>query len=286
MQVAGDDPLVTPAYAGIGGWFQRIGGVFRRSWKSLLAVFVITTALPAVAIGAATVALTAFVLMPWQKEILRASAAQESPRFDVDPAVVFEVIGATILVIIVLVILQAAGYAAATYVATREAAGLPVPLGEALGYGLRRCLGLAGWNLVTGLLIALGTLACVLPGIYVAAATALVGPIYMFERRRPVARSFDVFHKNLGRVLGRLALAVVIVYGGSFVVGMLESVANAVLGSTDPSVALPAAMGVSVVGSLLGLPFTMFMFVAVLLTYTEQRGYEAPTDAGILAANL
>jgi hypothetical protein len=281
-----EDPLVTPPGVGVNGWFQRIGGTLKRSWKSLVLVFAITFLLPTVVLAVAGVLAAATFLVPFQKELMDASGAGREPHFQFDIKITAGVVVIGVVVVIALLFLQFAGYAAAAHTTTREAAGLPVTLGESLGYGFRRCAGLLGWNLVTILLIMLGTLACLLPGIYVAAATALVGPVYLFERQRPIARSFEIFHRNLGRILGRLALVVVIFYGGSIVIGIVQGIANAALGSTDPTVALPGAIGVSVFGAILRLPLTIFLIIGILLTYAEQRGHEAPATSASLAAEL
>jgi hypothetical protein len=284
------DPLVNPPGAGVNGWFQRIGGVFKRSWKSLAVIFAITELLPAVVLAVAAVLLSASLLIPFQKEIVDASNDQRDPNFDFAFGSVFGFIGIVFVLVFVLLFLQMAGYAAATFVATREAAGLPTTVGEALSYGFRRCFGLTGWNFLAGLLVLAGAIACILPAFYVIAATALVGPLYLFERGRggqgPISRSFSIFHQNLGRILGRLALIVAIYYGGSIVVSIIENIANAVLGSQDPTVALSGAIAVSVAGAVIGVPLTMFLFVGILLTYAEQRAHEAPVSAPQLAAEL
>ncbi|MDM4777965.1 hypothetical protein QTS76_01630, partial [Micromonospora sp. b486] len=46
-------------------------------------------------------------------------------------------------------LLQAVGWAAGTWVVTRQAAGEPTGLGAAFRYGLRRALGLWGWTLLS-----------------------------------------------------------------------------------------------------------------------------------------
>src|SRR4029078_6053309 len=111
-----------------------------------------------------------------------ATVDQRSPRFDVDSGALFGFLGIVLLAAILLLFVETAGYAAATYHATREAAGMPTTLGESLAYGFRRCVGLAGCTVLVALLALLGVVACVLPAFYVLAATALVGPIYLFER--------------------------------------------------------------------------------------------------------
>ncbi|MCP2325748.1 hypothetical protein HDA40_004255 [Hamadaea flava] len=295
------DPLVNPPYAGIGGWFGRMSSVFQRSWKSIAAVFAITHLLPSIVLAVVSAVGTAAVLVPWQQEVLDAAESGENPRFDTLLGPFLGLMGALVVAAVLFTVVEAAGYAAGTYVVTRDAAGAPTSVGDALRYGFRRCLGLFGWNLLTALLIIAGAVACVLPAFYVLAATALVGPIYLFERRTPIGRSFTIFNNNLGRVLGRLAMILVILIGGSIVTSTVENVLNLAFGglgsfSADPgsSVQLAGQTGLSMagsavvagVGAVIGLPFTMIQFVGILLTYAEQRGHEGPVSAGSLAAEL
>ena len=56
--------------------------------------------------------------------------------------------------------------------------------------------------------------------------------------------------------------------------------------STDPTLLIVAAMISSVFSLIIQLPVTMFTFAGILLTYTEQRGYESQVNTGQLAAEL
>jgi hypothetical protein len=287
------DPLVNPPFAGIGGWFSRMSAVFQRSWKSIAAVFAVTHLVPAIALAVLGAIGTATILLPWQREVMRSAETGEDPRFSTLASPLFGFIGVVLVAVLLLGILQAAGYAAGTYAVTREAAGVATPMSDVLRYGFRRCLGLFGWNFLSGLLIFVGALACILPGFYVVAATALVGPIYLFERRTPIGRSFSIFNNNLGRVLGRLAMILLIAIGGSIVASTVENVLNLMINGTG-TISTVGPADVSVVGSavvagigaVLGLPFTMIEFVGILLTYAEQRGHEGPATTGTLAAEL
>ncbi|WP_157545568.1 hypothetical protein [Hamadaea tsunoensis] len=288
-----NDPLIAPPNAGIGAWFARVWGTIGRSWKSLAAIFAITNLLPTAALAVGGVLLAALIVAPMERDALASSSGQtdaQSGDFTL-PAFALGFILIALVVVLVLLFLQSVGYAAATYSATKAAAGTPVPLGTALGYGFRHGLGLFGWNFVSALLILLGFAACILPSIYVYAATALVGPIYLFERRRPIGRSFSIFNTFLGRILGRLAMTALVGIGFSFVVNILENIANAALGSADtlnadnPAILVPQLI-VAGAGAVLTLPATIFQFAAILSTYAEQRGYEAPVRVGQLAAEL
>jgi hypothetical protein len=280
------DPLSNGPGLGVSGWFHRVGGIFRRSGKRLLLIFVILQLVPAVFFAVISVLAAVNFLSPLQKELQQSTVEQRNPTFDLDTSKLWPLVGAALVGGLIFLFLQAAGYAAATHSATRQAAGIPTTLGESLAYGFRRCAGLAGWIFLVGLLTALGTVACILPGFYVLAATALVGPIFIFERHAPISRSFRIFNQNLGRILGRLALTAVIYYGCAIVVSIAESIANAILGSTDPTLNTGAAIGVSIGGTILTIPITIFMFACILVTYAEQRAYEGPTPATTLAAEL
>lgn len=270
-----DDPLINPPNSGLNGWVSRIVDMFKRSWKSMLAIFAITQILPM--IGMAVLVVVGMLAI--------GGTALVTGRFD--PEAGFEpneqllaigiplIVLAVFVLIVTFLIMQAAGYAAATYAVTREAAGLPAPLGQSLRYGFRRSLGLAGWQFLVFLIIAGGVLACILPSFYFYAATALFGPIYLFERRNPIGRSFSIFNNNLGRVLGRLAL----ILAATFAVGMLNGVFDlagqlVARDSDDPTLIIGGTVVSNVVGLLIQLPLAMLTFSAILLTYTEQRGYE------------
>ncbi|MEV6522429.1 hypothetical protein AB0M43_10840 [Longispora sp. NPDC051575] len=280
--VPAEDPLINPPHTGIDGWFRRIAAMFKRSWSSLLAIFAITQILPILATAGVGIvfAVALLDLPPFNGE------RSVDGEFDDDRflSTLLPLLGVVLVVVLVLTVLRSAGYAAATYAATRQAGGIPVRLGEALAYGFRRCLGLFGWQVVVGLLMTAGLLACVLPGIYVYAATALVGPIFLFERGgSPIGRSFSIFNNNLGRILGRLALLLVATVAVGFAGNVFDQIGAAAADATHDVSAIVTAGAISaLLGLLLELPLAMLTFSGILLTYTEQRGYEGATTATLI----
>jgi hypothetical protein len=288
-----NDPLINPPNTGINGWFTRIGWLFKRSWKSMMAIFAITHILPLVGFGAigvvAVLALTEYI-GPMTTTSSQFPGSTTTTTDELPDWLAFGFVGVFLLIlllVVVFMVLQMAGYAAATYAATRDAIGQPVRLGHALGYGFRRSLGLAGWQIVVSLLVILGAIACILPGIYVYAATALFGPIYLFERSSPISRTFRIFNNNLGRVLGRLAIILAATIVAGLVGNMFDLIGQAATGnSTDPTLVIAAAVIGSLFSVVIQLPLSMFTFAGILLTYTEQRGYEAPVNSGQLATEL
>ncbi|MEH1165635.1 hypothetical protein V6V47_09630 [Micromonospora sp. CPCC 205539] len=277
------DALVTPPGAGLGGWFERCSGALRRGWRLLVPIMLLTQVLPA-----AVVAVIQLGLDPtagWAPEAGVNSSADLPDSFVADVATLVAVlIGGSLL----LGLVQALGWAAGSWVITRQAVGEQVDLGSALRYGLRRALGLWGWSLLIGLIIGVGVCFCVLPGIYLAFALSMAGPVYLFERQNPIGRSFRMFHDRLGLLLGRVALVAGAVIVGTIVPTVLEGVGSAPFG-TDPLASPGTAVGVVVVTgvtAVLTLPAHLAQLIGLLVTYAEQRAHEAPVNSAGLAAEL
>ncbi|MFU8853303.1 hypothetical protein ACNAW0_20280 [Micromonospora sp. SL1-18] len=275
------DPLVTPPYAGIGGWFARCGGAVRRGWRQLLPIMLLTQAVPAAVISVLTL-----VLVPAAEPVNGPNGAPVLPDGYFQD--VFAFYGAVALAALIFGPLQSAGWAAGTWVVARQAAGEQSGVGAALRYGLRRALGLWGWSIVATLLISVGTCLCVLPGIYAAFAVALLGPVYLFERHEPIGRAFRMFHQRFGMVLGRVALVAAAVILGSLVRWVIEAVGQLPFG-TQPMATPGTAAGavaVSLVAAVLVTPVYLAQLVGLLVTYAEQRAHEGPVNTALLAAEL
>ncbi|MGB2571090.1 hypothetical protein ACPFP2_21960 [Micromonospora citrea] len=274
-----DDPLVNPPHAGVNGWFARCAGAVRRGWRLLLPLLFLTQVLPGL-----VVSLVSLVFGPGAGEELPADGSLPD-GFLTDLAVFGS---AVFLASLLFSLVQCVGWAGGTWVVARQAAGEPVDLGGAFRYGLRRALGLWGWQLLISLLVMVGVCFFVLPGIYLAFALALAGPVYLFERQNPIGRSFRFFHDRLGLVLGRVGLVALALFAGAVVGFVLETVATAPFGA-DPlgtPVSTAVVVAVTLVSSLLTLPVQVIQLVGLVATYAEQRAQEGPVDAARLAAEL
>lgn len=284
-----NDPLVNDSTtAGIGGWFNKITGVFTRSGKTLLPLFAVTFFVPAVVVGiVGGVGGSALVELLNSQD---ASVAAAAPPYELFAG------AAVIAVFLSLIasVLQFAGYAGATYIATKEAAGLTVRWTEGLAYGFRRCMGLFGWYMLTGLAIGIpaaliafclfnvasvfAVLVIIPLAFYAVMAASMVGPAYLFERRNALGRSFGLFHGAPGRMSGRLAL-IGLVY--MLISGAAEAagVVSAAVPVTVPQLPIQAVAAVIVAGvQAAGL---MVIFAGILVTYAERRG-----DEGSLTPHL
>lgn len=265
------DPLVTGVAEGFGGWFNRLFAVLRRSWKSLLLISWVMFAVP-IAVFAIVVGISfgrLFVLAP-------PGSAQPST---IDGAEV----GSFLLVILVGVVLigylTSASQAAAVWTVTRQAVGRPAPLGGALAYGLRHGLRLWGWSLAYGLIVGIGLVACILPGLYFAVAGCLYVPVALYRRgMSPIGTSFSLVNKSFWGSLGRMALLLVMVYGVQLVLGVPVQIASA------RSQALGVAL--SVILQVLTAPLVLVLNVGALLLFAELWNKRQPTSAGELDAAL
>ncbi|MGC4894945.1 hypothetical protein [Micromonospora sp. DT31] len=275
------DPLVNPPHAGIGPWFARCWGAVRRGWRQLLPIMLLTQAIPA-----AVISVISLFLTPTGDLSTGPDGAPVLP--DGYWQNLFALYGVILAATLIFGPLQAIGWAAGTWVVTRQAAGEPTGLGAAFRYGVRRALGLWGWTLVVSLLVTLGFCLCVLPGVYAAAALALFGPVYLFERQDPIGRSWRMFHRRFGMVLGRVALVVAAVIVASLLEVVVSAVSTAAFGA-DPMATAGTAIGalvLALVAASLTAPASLAQQVGLVVTYAEQRAQEGPVTAGRLAAEL
>jgi hypothetical protein len=276
------DHLVPPPNSGFDAWYTRVVATVRRSWRPLLVVLGLTHVLPTLVLGGIVIMYVALV----RPEALRQSGTEPFEGPDVAPFIGGLVFFAIVFILVVS-LLQAIGYAAATWIVVREAAGEPAEPGEALRYGARRMMGLWGWTLLSSLIMAGGLCLCILPGIYFAFALSLIGPVYLFERRNPIGRSWGLVHANFGPVLGRVALITAVVLAAQVIISMLQNVVGLVLsaGSELSTTALAFTLAFTAVGVIVTLPATVVQVVGLIVTYVEQRAREAPLNTrGLLAA--
>ena len=276
-----NDPLVNPPHAGINGWFTRIGGLFSRSWKSMAAIFAITRLIP-------TILLTIIAAVA-AVAILGTLTPTARLEFDEEAFVAsLPLIVAGVLVLVVLLIYtQMVGYAAATYAVTRQAAGYEARLGESAALRAPARLGSARLAVRGGPADPGG-----IPRVHPARLLRLRRhgsgrPDLSVRAPQSDRQDVSIFNNNLGRVLGRLALLLVATLIANGVTTVFDQVGNTVAGNTGELAVIIAASAISgVLGIIIELPLTMLTFSGILLTYTEQRGWEGPATARTLADEL
>jgi hypothetical protein len=268
-----NDPLVTPPGAGFSGWWSRFGALVKAHWKALAPIILIVNVVPLVVFGSAA---GGFALTQGSGGLIAPKSITLGAGF------LAGVIGLALVVLVVTSYLSAMGLAAMMWTITQRAAGWPAPLGAALRYGFRRGLRVFGWQLLGGLIIAAGTCALVLPGIYLAFALCLLVPVALFESENPISRSFSLTHRSFGAVLGRMALTFTMVIGLSIAANVIESILGG--GIRDTSVAT-GIIG-AVISLIIQVPSQVISVTGTLLTYAEMSARTAPTSTPILHAAL
>jgi hypothetical protein len=147
----------------------------------------------------------------------------EDPARLANPHATFYLLEALILVVVGAFI-----WGAAVLIAIRDAAGQPVTVTEALRFATSRALPLMGRWLLAGLLIVLGAILCVIPGLYLAIVyyathgkssrpASLLGVVVI--ERRGLMRCFDLISGRFWRTTGRLLIPVLMFVLVNFMAG-------------------------------------------------------------------
>jgi len=178
-------------------------------------------------------------------------------------------------------------------VATNDAAGQPVRLRDAYRSCLRLGWPTLGWSILAGLVTFLGFLMCILPGLYLAVAFALLIPVMAFERRSGMNGSFRLVDGNFWPTAGRLVLLHVVVFVvsialqqaiGLLVPFTLEPVLDPELAFGYPTVGFPGMLAgiwpliliAMLINAVLQLLTEIVLLAGTLVVYAELRGRRQP----------
>ncbi len=281
----GPEVLVNVPGEGLFGWARKTFGVLRRGWGQQAALFALTHVTSGLVLN---LLFGVMLLVLWQTELARDALtdAQASMQY------FMLVYGTQLGLMLVVLPARLLGYAAATWIAVRQAAGLPVTVSRALAYAVRRLAAMFAWQalayVLTGTAMLVMILTCLsmfgpygfLPPVvvllYGMMIVGLLGPAVLFERRKALQRAFDLVNNAYWATSVRLAVpgaALAAVFWLTRADG--ATLASAMGGTLVEQIALIAA--VLVVAAGLELPVTMLLFPAVLVTYAERRAVEAPT---------
>ncbi|MFG1990046.1 hypothetical protein ACGFJ7_08710 [Actinoplanes sp. NPDC048988] len=240
------DPLVSGDYS---GWWQRGIALVRTLWKPM-ALVQLTLNGPLLVLGGLAAVPVTF------------NGLSDDGWID-DPAVVLPV---AIPIVLIAVLASLVVQLATVEIALQHVTGRPVSVGAALLTGLRRLLAFIGWGIPAGLLIALGAIACLLPGLYVAAAMITLPVLVLVERGGIIGRAFNLFHADFGASAGRVAT----IFAVQFALGGAEGVVGIVAG-LDPTGVTSIAVSV-----LFAIASGVFLAPFLLTTYADQRARLEP----------
>lgn len=269
-----DDPLVP---ANFSGWFDRIIVVFRRSFSQLALLQLLVAAVSAV-FGIVTAILT--------PDIAGLSAALESgnpltPEDLANARSASAAVGTIGLVgllgTLATVIVSAFVQAASVFVAIRDAAGQPTSAAEGLRLSTRRAFPLLGWEILAGIMIGIGLLLLIIPGVYllVVFGATLLGVVVV--ERAGIGRCFTLVHRRFWPTVGRILLFVVI--GGIYL--LVTQALGSLIGGGPTSVVTP------VVQAILYIPLGVAITAVAVVSYAELRFHEqGTTTAPALVAEM
>ncbi|WP_203997654.1 hypothetical protein [Micromonospora lutea] len=275
------DALVNPPGAGMAGWFARFTEAGRRGWRQLLPILLLTQVVPGALISGLLLVFDR--TGQWEDEIAAGEVLPAAYWADLG-SMLAVLLGATVL----LGLVQAAGWAAGSWVITRQAAGAPADVATALNYGVRRAPALWGWTLVVAFIVTIGLFCCFVPGVAAAFVLSMTGPVYLFERADPIGRSYRMFRNRTGLLIGRVGVIVGATLGVLLLTSLLDQ-ASVPLFGPQPLTSLGTAVGaiaMVLVLAVLALPAYFAQLVGFVVTYAEQRAHEGPVNSARLAAEL
>jgi hypothetical protein len=168
------------------------------------------------------------------------------------------------------------------HVLVQRATGQPVSVGAALIGGLRRVPAMLGWGILQGLLILVGLVLCVLPGIYVLIALLILPAVVLLERGKGIGRAFELFHADFGASIARIGTIV----GLAVAFGVIESSFSTVIGGggflTSATMSTPAAVAVGVVSVIVSIASSLVVTPLLLTAYADMRARREPFSTAYL----
>ncbi len=204
----------------------------------------------------------------------------------------------SLILIPLTVILQTIGTGAMIRVIMQEYLDRPVRFGEAFQFALSRLGGLLGTSLIAGLLVFAGSLACLIPGIYLAIIYVFASQVVIIENRsgmNALGRSQELVSGYFWRVFGILFVVGLIVGIAS---GMVSFVGAKMLpfqeilvnkGSPFPTVRVKHYGNYAVVTTLtllVQIGFGVFGAICTTLLYFDQRNRKETFDLELAADKL
>jgi hypothetical protein len=252
------DPLVSATFS---GWWERSFRLLQAAWRPMALVQLISV-IPVFLVSA---------VASVQTDAQLAEITETTDASQIDWGALFRPL-LNLLPFIVVTNL------AVLRLLVQRATGRPLSIGAALRDGLRRMPPLLGWSILGALLVVIGFVFCILPGVYLLAVLSVLAPIVLLERGAGIGRAFQLFHAGFGAALGRIATMLGLAVG----IGIFESViTGAITSGSDPNAAASViaeflSAGFSLATSLLAAPM-------ILTAYADMRARHEPFSTAYLA---
>jgi hypothetical protein len=202
------------------------------------------------------------------------------------------------VLIIVLLATQAVGQGGIVYSVAEQLSGRSPTIGQAFRVGISRAFWVFLTNLVAGIVIGLGTLACFVPGVIAMIFFCVAGPVCIVEKLGPIdsiqrsialteGNRLTIFLVFLAVVVGWLVIAMCILTPVQMLV--LGGAAAAGGGGPDALQAMQNPLSVGqIIAEIVNIPVTLFATMAgstlVAVIYARLRGVRDGVDAQAIAS--
>jgi hypothetical protein len=259
----GEDPLVPADFS---GWMGKIVDAFARSWRPLLVLQLLLAVPLAVLFGL-------FRKAAGTSDWLTANGSQLKLHLDHPGAAA----GIIVALAVIALVLGAAVQLASLWVVVRQAVGRDCPLQEAFRFAAGRLLPLIGWQIAAAVLISIGLIAVVVPGICLAVVFVplLLGVVGL--EHGGIKRCFELARGQFLALFGRCCTVFVIALAYS---ELTQVITGGVFGRES------TGWGTQLVSSALELPLEIAGMAFLVITYAEARGRRQQTSTLDLAKAL
>ncbi|WP_433375331.1 hypothetical protein ACQPZX_05730 [Actinoplanes sp. CA-142083] len=259
-----DDALVSPDFA---GWWARSFRLLRLAWRPMVIIQLI-----------AVVPTT--LLLAWL-DVASGDRLRSADTTDVTMDELVDLIVPFLAFIAVVALLGLTVSLATQRILVQTATARPHSIGAALLDGLRRTPALIGWGLLAGLMILVGLVFCIIPGIYLAAVFSILPVVVLLERGNVIGRVFQLFHANFGAALGRIAVFL----GLNVAFFLVESTfTNALFpGASSGDISTGGTVASELVSALFSVASAVVLAPMLLTAYADMRARHEPFSTAYLA---
>lgn len=267
-----DDPLVPLDFA---GWFRRSIDVARRSFVTLATLQLISAVVGLVVSIATAGPTTAFLD---QTMALQASAETGAPP---DMTAFGAAFGDYAVIMLfswaISIVVTAVVMGASLFVAIRDADGTPATAADGLRFAAKRAPLFAAWLALAWIMIGVGTVFFLIPGIYLALVllSSLAGVVVV--ERNGIGRCFDIIRGRFWATTGRMLITLLLVGVYAFIV---YGIAGALGGG-------PTSVSTAVLHAILAIPASIVIVGIAAVTYAELRFHQdSRVTTGTLAVEM
>jgi hypothetical protein len=157
---------------------------------------------------------------------------------------------------------------------------------RSLRFGARRLVPLLGLAICGGVVVAIGIVLLVIPGIWIGVCFSLSIPAFLFERAGPIkslGRSYSLVKGRWWPIFGTLIVgSLMVLILGAIIQGVPTAIARSIASDSTPVLAIAAIVG-RTVSSVLTMPFTA---AVIALLYFDQRVRKEGFDLQLMAEGL